>query len=172
MNRAWLAGVCLLIGGVAALGCGGTNSATTTTTTSQPAATALSWLSLIAEPWNHKLNGDQQAIDTASAASSGSGAAAANAYFARLGAACSQMVADTGPAQNISRAPSAALDQAWRAMVAQTKQYATDCLTLTHTHSNTELSTWNNSLKTMDTANAAFNAQVAVVHPPTANATG
>lgn len=171
MNRAWLAGACLLIGGVVALGCGGTNSATTTTT-SQPAGTALSWLSSIAEPWNHKLNGDQQAIDTASAASSGSGAAAADAYFARLGAACSQMADDAGHAQNISRAPSAALDQAWRAMVVQTKKYATDCLTLTHTHSNTDLSTWNNSLKSMDTANAAFNAQVAVVHPPTANTTG
>jgi hypothetical protein len=171
MNRAWLAGVCLLIGGGAAQGCGGTNSATTTTISGNP-GTALRWLSSIAEPWNHKLNGDQQAIDTASAASSGSGAAAADAYFARLGAACSQMVADTGQAQNISRAPSAALDQAWRAMVAQTKQYASDCLTLTHTHSNTDLSTWNNSLKTMDTANAAFNAQVAVIHPPAANATG
>jgi hypothetical protein len=178
MNRTWSAGVCLLIGGVTALGCGGTNSAaggqaTTTTISGRQAGTALVWLSSIAEPWNHKLNGDQQSIDTASAASAGSsGTAAANTYFARLGTACSKMVDDAGQAQNIARAPSAALDQAWRTMVVQTKKYATDCVTLTRSHSNADLSTWNNSLKSMNTANAAFNAQVAVVHPPAPAAAG
>ena len=127
MNRAWLAGVFLLIAGATALGCGGTNSstggqATSTTVSGQEAGTALGWLSSIAEPWNHKLNGDQQAIDTASAASSGG--APANSYFAGLGTVCSKMVDDAGRAQNIARAPSAALDQAWRTMVVQTKKYA------------------------------------------------
>jgi len=173
MNRAWLAGVFLLMAGATALGCGGTNSstggqATSTAVSGQQAGTALGWLSSIAEPWNHKLNGDQQAIDTASAASSGN----AGPYFARLGTVCSKMVDDAGRAQSISRAPSAALDQAWRTMLVQTKKYAADCVTLTRTHSNTDLSTWNNSLKGMNTANAAFNAQVAVVHPPTTTTPG
>ncbi len=151
------------MGGVTALGCGGSTSATTTTLSSHQAGSSLVWLSSIAEPWNHKLNSDQQAVDAASAATAGSSGAAADAYFARLGAACSQMVDDAGKAQTISRAPSAALDQAWRAMVVQTKKYASDCLTLTGHQSNPNLSTWNNSLKTMNTANAAFNSQVAEV---------
>jgi hypothetical protein len=174
MNRIWLAGVCVLTAGAVALGCGGSTAPPppqAASPTSSEAGAALVWLSSIAEPWNHKLNNDQQAIDTASAASASStGAAAANAYFAGLGAACSKMVDDTGQAQDITHAPSAALDQAWRTMVAQTRQYATDCLTLTRTHSTADLTTWNNSLKSMNNANAAFNTQVAIVHPPTPSA--
>lgn len=176
VNRIWLAGICVLAAGATALGCGSTSPPPPQAagTTNGQSGAALAWLSSVAEPWNHTLNGDQQAIDTASAASGGATAsgAAADAYFAGLGAACSKMADDAGQAQNIARAPSAVLDQAWRTMVANTKEYATDCLTLTRTKSQADLTTWNSSLKSMNTANAAFNAQVAIVHPPSSETAG
>jgi hypothetical protein len=155
----------ILVGGLMSMGCGSSQAVSpprtsTITTTSSSQTPDYAWLSSKAEPWNHRLNHDQGAIDVAS---SQTGKVTAAAYFARLATACRQMLDDAGKAQSISHAPSSELDAAWHGMVAQTKAYASDCLTLARTHATADLTTWNNSLAVMNTANGAFNNAVATV---------
>jgi hypothetical protein len=159
----------ILVGGLISMGCGSSQavsahrtstSTTTNSTTSSNVTPDYAWLSSKAEPWNHKLNHDQGVIDVAS---SQTGKVTSNVFFARLAAACHQMLDDAGKAQTISNAPSSELDGAWRGMVAQTKAYASNCLTLARTRAASDLTTWNNSLTTMNTANGTFNTAVAAV---------
>ncbi len=165
----------VLIGGMAAAACGNTTSTTPSTAPRQPGTSAAGhtaaydWLSTTAEPWNHRLNRDQVAIDTASGRATG---VSADTYFRRLETACATMFADASKAQAITRAPSSALDGTWRDMTAQSRSYASDCLHLAHSHSTADFTTWNSSLKTMNTANASFNAAVASVRAASTGAPG
>ena len=156
--------------GCAALlvGCGGGSTASTTTSTSAGAAatapfrgTPLAWITTEARPWNGRLNRDQAAVDSASTSTTGEVAAAT--YFQRLQVACSQMARDASMAQRLPKAPTARLDQAWLAMTAGTEQYAVDCLALARTGSSADLTTWQNSLRSMDAANASLNTVVGAI---------
>jgi hypothetical protein len=154
-----------LVGGLISMGCGSSQAVSpprtsTSTTTSSSQTPDYAWLSSKAEPWNHRLNHDQGVIDVAS---SQTGKVTSDAFFARLAGACRQMLDDAGKAQAISHAPSSELDAAWRGMVAQTKAYASNCLTLARTRAASDLTTWNNSLAVMNTANGTFNTAVAAV---------
>jgi esterase/lipase superfamily enzyme len=103
---------------MASAGCGGSQSAapTQSSTSATYVSTDFAWLGSKAEPWNHKLNSDQNAILAATNASS---EVTAGAFFARLSAACHPMSVDVGIAQNIVHAPSATLDKAWEGMLAR-----------------------------------------------------
>jgi hypothetical protein len=162
------------IAGMVAMGCGSSQSAapvpaSTTTTLRSTSSPDFAWLSAKAEPWNHKLNTDQNAIDAASIATSG---ANAGTYFYRLGSACAKMLDDASKAQHIVHAPLPKLDGAWQDMAARTKTYASNCLSLVRSHANADLTTWNNSLKAMNSANGTFNAAVAVVRKESNGSTG
>jgi len=155
----------LLVAGIAVSGCGGAPSASPSRTTRPTAVstyrgTALSWLTVKAEPWNHQLNTDQGRIDAASSSTKG---VTPTVFFDRLRATCNRMIDDVGTAQDIVHAPSSSLDEAWTGMLAQTSAYATACLTLTRTGTSSALSAWNASLQSMDVASAKFNASVAAV---------
>lgn len=153
----------LVIAGLILVGCSSSPSATqqtTTSSTSGDTTSAIAWLTTKAEPWNHILNADQGGIDAASKTTSGVSSAT---YFSRLRSACTKMFDDASKAGDISTAPSSELDEAWRAMATQTKAYASDCLTLTRTHANADLATWNNSLNSMNSASGLFNSAVATV---------
>lgn len=155
----------ILVSGLISMGCGSSQAVSpsrtsTSTTTSSSHTPGYAWLSSKAEPWNHRLNHDQGVIDVAS---SQTGKVTSDAFFARLAGACRQMLDDAGKAQAISHAPSSELDAAWRGMVAQTKAYASNCLTLARTRAASDLTTWNNSLAVMNTANGTFNTAVAAV---------
>ncbi len=154
----------LVIAGLILVGCSSSPSTTqkTTTTSSVSGGTtsAIAWLTTKAEPWNHILNADQGGIDAASKTTSGVSGAT---YFSRLRSACTKMFDDASKAGDISTSPSSELDEAWRAMAAQTKAYASRCLTLTRTHSNADLAAWNSSLNSMNSASGLFNSAVATV---------
>jgi hypothetical protein len=158
-SRRVAAGAVLAVA-VAALGCGGATSSAPPSASSasgdRAAAAGFTWLRDKAEPWNHALNADQRTIDAAGAAGNVSG----TAYFAQLGSGCSKMLGDAQKARTIERAPSPGLDQAWRAMLAGTETYASDCLTLVRTHADRDLTTWNNSLTAMNAVAGAWNAVV------------
>ncbi len=156
----------VLLGGMAAAGCGGSQSASPTQSSTSAAyvGTDFAWLSSKAEPWNHKLNSDQNAVLATTNASSEE---ATGTFLARLGAACHQMSDDVGKAQDIVHAPSATLDKAWGGMLAQTKVYTSDCPTVARSQSSSALTSnvtkWTNSVKAMDAANATFNTAVTAV---------
>ena len=48
-------------------------------------------------------------------------------------------------------------------MTAHTEAYASDCLTLTRTHSTAALKRWNQSLALMNSANGALNSEVSAI---------
>ncbi len=48
-------------------------------------------------------------------------------------------------------------------MAITTEDYATSCVTLTHTGSSADLNRWNETLKAMDSANATLNTEVAKI---------
>lgn len=172
--------------GLAVVGCGGGSSAPPPSSKPPPRSTATAgsvtvatsagsftgsataWLTSEAGPWNARLNRDQEAID---AASSSTKSVSVATYFARLKQACTALAKDAGGAEGLPTAPSAQLDQAWKAMAAQTKAYADDCLTLARTHANTDLTAWQDSLKLMNTANASLNTVVDAVRGTTASTT-
>ncbi len=56
-------------------------------------------------------------------------------------------------------------------MLAQTETYASECLTLARSHADQDLTAWNNSLVSMNTASGAWNTAVAATragaHPST-----
>jgi hypothetical protein len=171
MTRMWVLAVALLVGGLAALGCSSTPSATPAppATTAVQHATPIAWFHGVGLSWNHKLNSDQVAIDAASSASKG---ANPGTYFAQLASACSRLVADARGAQGAPAAPSAALAAAWHAMTTGTLTYASDCMTRTRTHANSDLATWNSSLSSMNASNASLNTVVAAVRKAAAGASG
>jgi hypothetical protein len=129
-----------------------------------PPSSNLNWLTGKAEPWNHTLNQDQTAIDVATTATSTSDS---KAYFTRLGTACQTMLEHADQAQSVPAAPSSSLTAAWAGMISKTKAYASQCVTLTHTHSNADLLTWRTSLAVMNSANGKFNTAVAAVRKQT-----
>jgi len=152
-----------MAGGLMAMGCGSSSTAAPSSTTGQPAHYAgspLSWLTSEAGSWNKTLNNDQVLVDTAS---KNTNRADASTYFAHLALACTRLRNDALQAQQVQTAPSPALASAWRAMTIHTESYASDCLTLTRTRSNTSFNRWNQSLKTMDLANTELNTAVAAV---------
>jgi hypothetical protein len=157
-----------LIGGLMVLGCNSSStpapSASTSTsisTAKAPAiATPLAWLEAEGKPANKLLNGDQVAVLKASRASTAIGA---STFFDHLTSACSAMLHDAHHARNLPGPPSAQLAAAWRTMAATTATYASDCLTVTRTRSSSSLTTWNNSLQAMDTANGSLNSVVAAI---------
>jgi hypothetical protein len=160
--------------GLAVVGCGAGSSAAPTSSKPPPSSSsttaattagsftgsATSWLSSVAGPWSGRLNRDQQAVDSASSSTKSVSAAV---YFARLKRACTALSKDAGGAEALPTAPSAQLDQAWKAMAAQTQAYADACLTLARTHANADLTAWQNSLKLMNSANASLNTVVDAV---------
>ncbi len=101
---------------------------------------------------------DQRSIVAAAGAVDG---VSSSQFFTRLNDACSKMLADTRKAQAIPRAPAASLQQAWAGMLARTATYASDCVTLARNHGSQDLTTWNNSLNTMNQASGTWNAAVA-----------
>ena len=149
-----------------ALGCGSSAAtpASPSTSTAAPKAdavtTPLAWLVAEAKPTNRRLNQDQAEVLAASRSTNGVGA---STFFAHLASACTAMLDDARRAQGLPKAPSATLAAAWHGMATATATYASDCLTVTRTHSSASLTTWNTSLKTMDTANAALNSVVSAV---------
>ena len=165
----------VLIGGMATAACGSASSTTPSTAPRQPSTSvaghtaAYNWLATTAEPWNHRLNRDQVAIDTASGRATG---VSTGSYFRRLETACATMFSDASKAQAITRAPSRALDTTWQDMTVQSKGYASDCLHLARSHATADFTTWNSSLKTMNAANASFNAAVASVRAASTGAAG
>ena len=68
----WIVATGVVLGGMAAAGCGGSQSASPTqrSTSATYVGTDVAWLSSKAEPWNHKLNSDQYAVLAATNASS------------------------------------------------------------------------------------------------------
>ena len=156
----------LLTAGFVLTGCSGSPSANPARTApstdgSAPyAGTALSWLSAEARPWNKTLNDDQAVVVRASQATAEGDS---GTFFTRLAAACTRLHDDALEAQHIQTAPSPGLASVWHSMTVHTGTYASDCLTLTRTHSSASLTRWDQSLNAMNTANAALNAAVAAV---------
>jgi hypothetical protein len=146
-----------------ALGCGSSTSATSTTSTAPKAFTgsALDWLTTEARPTNKALNDDQAAV--LQATKSGGGETSPAVFFTHLAKACRQFEDDAKKARALPTAPSTALESVWQQMAKATVDYATSCLTLTRTDSKADLTRWNATLKTMDSANAALNTEVAKV---------
>ena len=160
----------MLVGAVILVGCGSSSSVSSTTTSAPHFdGTALSWLTSELRPFNRTLNNDQAAVDAASATTSESDA---SAFFGRLAGACTRLRDDARRAGNVASAPDPSLETAWQAMVTNTANYAEDCLALTRTKSNAALTRWDDSIKTMNSANGALNAAVAAVRSGTAGATG
>jgi hypothetical protein len=167
MKRTLVFTSALLIGGVAALGCSNSQPDSTNHTTAYK-GTAYEWLATNVPPLNHKLNGDQTAVDAAAGALGTSGASS----YERLGTACKQMLTDVSQAQQIPPAPKASLEQAWKVMLSETKAYASSCLTLVTDPVEADVSTWENALSLMNAANAEFNTQVAAVRQGTKSSSG
>lgn len=126
-------------------------------------ATPLAWLVAEGKPANKLLNQDQVAVLKASRAGTAIGA---RTFFAHLASACTAMLHDAHHARNLPAPPSTPLATAWRTMASTAATYATDCLAVTRTRSNASVTTWNNSLKVMDTANGALNSVVATIRGP------
>jgi hypothetical protein len=146
----------LLLGlALSALGCGGGASSAPATSTAAAKVTAFTWLRDKAEPWNHALNRDQRNVNAAAGATTGT-----SQFFSHLSAACSSMLADTRKAQAIAPAPATSLQHAWAGMLAGTATYASNCLTLAHSHANQDLTAWNNSLASMNQASGVWNTAV------------
>jgi len=156
----------VLLSGIAAFGC--SNSQPDANHTTAYRGTAYEWLASNVPTLNHKLNGDQSAIDAAAGALGSNGASS----YERLGAACKQMFTDVSQAEQIPPAPKASLEQAWKVMLSETKAYASSCLTLVTDPAETDVSTWENTLSEMNAANAAFNTQVAAVRQATKSSSG
>ena len=152
------------MGGATAMGCGGTPAATTSTSTPVYTGSALSWLSTKARPLNKKLNDDQVVVDTASAATHETDP---TTYFDRLASACTRLADDARQARVVQAAPMDSLASAWQLMAARTETYASVCLGLTQARSNAALTRWNQSLKDMNAANHALNAQVNAIRSGT-----
>jgi hypothetical protein len=174
VKRTCLLSTLALLSGMTVLGCGASPSAaperTTTSTTARAfVGTPLAWIGSRARRWNGRLNQDQVAVDAASKASSEEGA---DAYFGQLRAACTQMLEDATKAEEIAAAPSAPLDQAWKAMTADTQAYAEDCLTLARNRSNSNFTNWQNSVQAMDAANASLNTLVDAIRSGAQGTTG
>lgn len=152
----------VVLGGLTALGCSSSTATppSTTPTTSVAATTPLGWLVSEAKPANKRLNQDQATVLVASRSTSET---AVGPFFAHLATACSAMLGDARRSENLPSAPSASLDSAWRAMARATATYASDCLTLTRTHANASLTSWNDSLRSMNAANGALNTVVAAI---------
>ena len=129
----------------------------------------MAWLTQEARPSNKVLNGDQIAVLQASKAGNSTNS---SAFFTRLATACRRFQGDAEKAHALPPAPSATLESIWRAMATTTEAYATSCLTLTHTGANADLTRWNDSLKSMDSANAALNAEVAKIRGASSGPTG
>ncbi len=153
----WVVPILLFGLAVVVLGCGGGASSGPPHSTSARPVSAYAWLAHKAEPWNHVLNTDQGSILTAASAGS---RVSSSQFFSHLSAACSKMLADTRKAQAIPRAPSASLERAWSGMLGRTSTYASDCLTLAHNHGSRDLTTWNNSLTSMNQASGVWNTAV------------
>jgi len=68
----WIVATGVVLGGMAAADCGGSQSASPTqrSTSATYVGADVAWLSSKAEPWNHKLNSDQYAVLAATNASS------------------------------------------------------------------------------------------------------
>jgi hypothetical protein len=86
-----------------------------------------------------------------------------SAFFSHLAAACRQFKADAEKARALPPAPTVGLESAWQTMAITTEDYATSCVTLTHTGSSADLNRWNETLKAMDSANATLNTEVAKI---------
>jgi hypothetical protein len=171
VKRAGSVMVALMLGGMAAMGCGGAASTAPSTTAAHPsvyAGSALSWLDAKARPWNQKLNDDQNAVSVDGAASE----ADPSDFFARLALACTRLAADADAAGRVQKAPTASLAATWKAMTARTAAYANDCLALTRTRSNADLTRWNSSLTSLNSANATLNAAVAAVRSASGESPG
>jgi hypothetical protein len=160
VKRVWTIVAGLVMGGATAMGCGGSPAATTTTSAPAYTGSALSWLSAKARPLNKKLNDDQVVVDAASADINETDPAT---YFGRLASGCTRLADDARQAGEVQAAPTASLGAAWQHMVARTETYASDCLTLTRTHSTAALNRWNQGLTAMNSANGALNAVVNAV---------
>jgi hypothetical protein len=162
VTKAWYVIGALLFGGLMAMGCGSSISATPTSSTAPKAFTgsALDWLTAEARPANKALNTDQ--ITVLQATKSGS-ETSPSAFFSHLAAACRQFKADAQKARALPPAPTVELESAWQTMAITSEDYATSCLTLTRTGSKADLSRWNSTLQAMNSANATLNTEVAKV---------
>ncbi len=134
--------------GLLAAACGGTAATPTT---------EYHWITTTALSVNHGLNTDQVTVLDDSKPSTNE---AAGTFFARLGSACTALKTTAVNAQGAQQPPSAQLDSAWDAMLQATVNYASDCITLSRSHSTSDLEQWNSSLKTMDEANGRLNTVV------------
>jgi hypothetical protein len=146
----------IVLAGLLATGCGASSSAssTTSTTTSAAKVTAREWLTATAEHWNKQLNTDQNSVDAAAGASSGT---SSSTYFSHLTTACTKLRDHAEQAMGDQKAPTASLQTAWNAMLSATVTYASKCLQLAHSHSSSDATTWQNTLTSMNTANDTFN---------------
>lgn len=122
-------------------------------------AAQLAWLNSRAEPWNHKMNADQNAIDKVTDDPN----IPSKRFFSNLNQACLKMLHDAGKADKVPAAPSSNLDEAWEVMIADTEVYAADCLDVTQDRTKADLTTWTKSGKTMESATAVWNTAVDVL---------
>jgi hypothetical protein len=161
--------------GVGACGCSSSwASPSNASTTSTPASRGFSgdptqWLSAQAGKWNAALNADQNSVTTAAAATTD---ASTSTYFSQLAEACTNMLDDAGKAKNIPAAPGTTLQDAWKGMLAATETYADYCLQVAHSRSTAELTAWKNSLKSMNSANRKWNAEVSKIQNAPAGSSG
>lgn len=160
----------VLLSGLAVLGCSGSPTTSPTSTTSHAASgtfagTPLAWIASKARPWNGRLNSDQAAIVAASKASSEESAAT---FYGRLQVACTRMLDDATKAHRVTAAPSAQLDQAWKAMTADTQVYAEACLQLAHSRASADFTRLQSSLQAMNAASASLNTVVNAIRGGTA----
>jgi hypothetical protein len=111
---------------------GNTGRNTTAAAASAPSAGAsrsspsLTWLNKYAEPWNKKMNVDQNAVGS-------EGARPQNPvvpYWNRVTAACTKLEKDATEALKQPASPDANLTKLWDAMVGQTIRYANDCIAI------------------------------------------
>jgi len=172
-----VAAVAVLATALAAAACGSSSSSPTTTTkAAAPSSTAGSkaagaadyaWLVSTGVPANTILNTAQNGVVVASRPTQGESPAT---FFGALATNCKDLQAAVAHARAVPPAPSATLEHAWRSMLDATSTYADDCVTLSHSHSSTDLATWNASLTAMDGANGTLNSVVSAIR--TANTTG
>ncbi len=137
-----------------------------------PAASSggpIGWLAGQAGRWNATLNGDQNSVDAAASTTSGVSNAT---YFSRLSAACTKLLDDAGNARTIPAAPTPNLEEAWTGMLGATEAYANECIQVTRSQSDSDLTAWKNGLKSMNAANQTWNSEVAKVHNASAAPSG
>ena len=161
----------IALAGVLATACSSdASSASSTSSTAAPsAASQLAWLSAHVRQWNAALNGDQNAVDTAAAAgSSGS----SSTFVKNLETACSKMLSDVSKAETVPKAPSATLQRAWKGMLSATETYATKCLKVAQSGSSSDLTDWQNSLKSMNSASETWNTAVNAVRTAAGKTSG